>query len=113
MPRLLLVASCITACASAPHSTTTAGLWARDLPDGEQQRLHLFESGIMGFQHVGPKLPISRAYGRWSLRDGHLALDVKAVEPDGATMPRIDLTRWAKSNDAPTSERDWTFLVER
>lgn len=66
----------------------------------------------MGFQHVGPKLPISRAYGRWFLRDGKLALDVVNVEPDGATMPSVDLARWTKHADVAPAERDWTYLVE-
>jgi hypothetical protein len=110
MTRLLLV--CLVGCASQPHTTTTPGVWTRDLANGESQRLLLFDSGIMGFQHVGPKLPISRAYGRWSLRDGKLELDIVGDEPDGVTMPPIDLARWTKRNEPALGERDWTYLVE-
>ena len=121
--RRFLLAFAITGCTHAPY--VPVGVWTRDLGHGESQRILLFDSGVMGFQHVGAKLPISRAYGHWSRDRGGVRLDVVGVEPPGTTAPEtIDLTRWTKLADpygtSPgardreiTDERSWTYLVER
>jgi hypothetical protein len=57
------------------------GKWIRTLPNGNAYHLSLFESGVMAFQHVGPKLPISNAFGRWSLQGARLSLSVVGREP--------------------------------
>ena len=103
----------VVACAHAPRTDPYVGVWTRAVGNRESQRLLLFDSGIMGFQHVGPKLPISRAYGRWFVRDGKLAVDVVGIEPDGVTMPAVDLASWTKLDEPARGERDWTYLVER
>jgi hypothetical protein len=119
--RRLLLSLAIAGCAHAP--AVPVDVWTRDLGNGESQRLLLFESGVMGFQHVGAELPISRAYGHWSRDQGGVRLYFVGVEPAGTTAPEtIDLTRWAKVADpygtspgarerATTDERSWTYLV--
>ena len=121
--RRLVLSLAIAGCAHPP--AVPVNVWTRDIGNGETQRLLLFDSGVMGFQHVGEKLPISRAYGHWSRDRGGVRLDVVGVEPPGTTAPEtIDLARWTKLADpygtspgarerAITDERGWTYLVER
>jgi len=106
-----------------------AGTWTHPLPNGEQQRLMLFDSGVMGYQHVGSELPISLAYGRWSSVDGKLAFDIVGIEPEVAppTLPdRLATLRaqWQRVADPygttpgardreATDERNWTYRVSR
>jgi hypothetical protein len=119
--RSLVFALVVVGCAHSSSEHVPVTVLAHALGNGEQERLLLFDSGVMGYQHVGPKLPISRAYGHWTRDTGGLRLDVVGVEPDGAT-PRIDVTAWTPVADpygtspgaferATNDERGWSYLV--
>lgn len=131
---------------SAPAPSRQApfvGHWSHDLTNGESYRIHFFPSGIVGFQHVGPELPISRSYGRWSVSNGMLVLalhdDVQShpfplaaqlaasVDARALTLTLAagaDRTVWNAHDTygasrpgwedrAAKDEQDWTSLVER
>ncbi len=118
------------------------GQWSFNLSNGDTYHLSLFESGVMGFQHVGPKLPISRAFGTWSVDQSKLRFSIAGHEPDeipfplplalsvgpGARDAQIVLGSEQATWQAATApygkepgasarhardERDWTHLVER
>lgn len=73
--------------AVTPRATgDLVGVWRRDVPGGESLALSLFPSGIAAWQHVGPKLPIALAYGRWSTHGDRLALRFVGIEPEGETL---------------------------
>lgn len=119
------------------------GHWSHDLTNGESYLIHFFPSGIVGFQHVGPELPISRSYGRWSVSNGALVLAmhddlpdrpfplptqlVASIDPQAQTLTLATGTghtmwkaydtygasRAGWEDRAAKSERDWAYLVER
>jgi hypothetical protein len=139
MTRILVALALATACShGTPAPRTLAGTWSRDVGNGETQRLVLFESGMLGFQELGEKLPISRSYGRWSARGETIEFDVAGTEPaermfplakraatklDGYTL-MLDGVAWQAVDDpygtsagaaerAAKDERDWRYLVDR
>lgn len=119
--RSLVLALFVVGCAHSSSQHVPVTVWTHTLGNGEHERLLLFDSGVMGYQHVGPTLPISRAYGHWKRDAGGLQLDVVGVQPDGATPP-IDLAAWTRVADpygtspgaferATHDERGWSYLV--
>jgi hypothetical protein len=139
MTRILVALALATACShGAPAPRTLAGTWTRDVGNGETQRLVLFESGTLGFQEVGEKLPISLSYGRWSTRGETIELAVVGTEPAERTFPlakrataklegdtlRLDGVAWQAVDDpygtsvgaaerAAKNERGWQYRVDR
>jgi hypothetical protein len=139
MTRILVALALATACShGTPAPRTLAGTWSRDVGNGETQRLVLFESGTLGFQELGEKLPISRSYGRWSARGETIEFDVTGTEPAERTFPlakraatkidgdtlMLDGVAWQAVDDpygtsagvaerAAKDERDWRYLVDR
>jgi hypothetical protein len=142
-----LFAVVLAACAPDPKPPVPVtrdaliGSWELERPNDEMYLLTLFDSGIVAFIHAGEKLPISRAFGRWSFDEGTLDLLIVRAEPDGTEFPlanRIivmrdgtklafdvegEPTRWAPkdrygaaregaSERAANDERSWTMQVE-
>lgn len=126
-----------------PGKAPFVGHWFHGLTNGESYLIHFFPAGIVGFQHVGPELPISRSYGRWSVSDGALVLAmhddvadrpfplathlIASVDVQAQTLTLAagtDRTIW-KAQDtygasrpgweerAAKGEKDWAYLVER
>ena len=58
------------------------GSWRRELENEERYLFHFFASGIVGFQHVGPKLPIASSFGRWSMTGRVLELTMHDDRPE-------------------------------
>ncbi len=104
--RASLLALCLLAsCGGADHTSTApignaqatpaaplaagdlVGVWERDVGAGEKQRLRLFRSGVLGFQHAGPDLPLSRSVGTWTLHESWLGLKIEGTEPDSEVFP--------------------------
>ena len=120
--RLALVLLVVGCAHSSPEPVPVTVL-TRDVGNGEAERLLLFDSGVMGFQHVGAKLPISRAYGHWTREQNIVRLNVIGGEPPGHTAPdTIDVSGWTKLAEpygtapgardrAASDERSWTYLV--
>ncbi len=93
--------------ATGPAPTTSiaaadlVGTWRRELPDGTTHQVVLFDSGVVGFQHFG-EMPISRAFGTWSLVDAELRFEIAGHEPDESPFPLPPIVRVRRADDGLT-----------
>ena len=80
---------------------SVVGVWKLPRPNGEEYQLTLFASGVGEFQHVGPKLPISRAVGHFTFDGSTLRFDKMKHEPDERSFPLA--SEMAVTLESPTS----------
>ena len=146
--RTLLLAAVVAGCGTPARTPTPVtrdalvGTWTHERPNHESYELMLFASDIVGFLHVGEKLPISQSYGRWSFEEGTLDLHIVGSEPETAAFPlanriivqldgnalsfalegarstwtlkdRYGRATAGATERAAADERDWTTRVER
>lgn len=135
----LCILAWVTGCSGADRATTTpigntqaaseappasadlVGVWMRSVGAGETQYLRLFRSGVLGFQHVGRDLPISRSVGTWTLSESWLGLKIEGDEPNTEVFPLPwllevtlagDRLRLHADTKAAAATTTWTRVAE-